>query len=112
MYSLSIIRSWKFSIGAKSRVIYTQAELPPSNEPYSFHIPRSKLNLHTDVQSIKGPNRTPAILDELGPRVGEHEVLDGSFCVVKDVLVEAGEVESTAVGRWREIRTVLEAVGL
>ena len=50
-------------------------------------------------------------VDEFPPRVGKHEILDRSFCVVKDVLVEAWEVDSSSVGRWREIRSILEAVG-
>lgn len=40
-------------------------------------------------------------VDELPPRVGEYEVLDGSLCVIKDVLIKAGKVDSTSVGRRR-----------
>jgi hypothetical protein len=37
---------------------------------------------------------------EFSPRVGQHQVLDASFGVIENVLVETGDVETTSVSLW------------
>lgn len=51
---------------------------------------RNSLNVvvHVGPQGVKGPNRGPAPPDELGPCVGQDEVLDTLLRLVEDMRVE------------------------